>query len=107
MFGMSNIMQQAQKFQEEMQRVQEELKDKVLTVEAGSGMVKVTITGANEIRAIEIDRSVIDPNDKELLEDLLMAAVNKAVQAASDLSQTEMQSVSGMLPQIPGLNFPL
>jgi DNA-binding YbaB/EbfC family protein len=105
-FGMSDIMQQAQKLQEEMQRVQEELKDKIVTAEAGGGMVKVTITGANEIRSIVIEREVINPDDKEMLEDLIVAAVNKAIQTAGEMAQSEMQSVSGMMPNIPGLNFP-
>lgn len=105
-FGMSDIMQQAQKLQEEMQRIQEGLKDKIVTAEAGGGMVKVTISGANEIRSIVIEREVINPDDKEMLEDLIVAAVNKAIQAASEMAQSEMQGVSGMMPQIPGLNFP-
>lgn len=106
-FGMSDIMQQAQKLQEEMQRIQEGLKEKTVTAEAGGGMVKVTISGANEIRSIEIEPDVIKPDDKEMLEDLVVAAVNKAIQAAADMAQAEMQGVSGMIPKIPGLNFPM
>lgn len=105
-FGMSDLMQQAQKLQEEMQRIQEGLKDKIVTAEAGGGMVKVTISGANEIRSIVIEREVINPDDKEMLEDLIVAAVNKAIQAASALAQSEMEEVSGMMPKIPGLGFP-
>lgn len=105
-FGMGDIMQQAQKLQEEMQRIQDGLKDKVVTADAGGGMVKVTITGANEIRSIEIEREVINPDDKEMLEDLLVAAINKAIQAAGEMAQEEMQSVSSMMPNIPGLNLP-
>ena len=105
-FGMSDIMQQAQKLQEEMQRIQDGLKNKTATAEAGGGMVKVTINGANEIQSIELERQVINPDDKEMLEDLIVAAVNKAIQAAGEMAQAEMQGVSGMLPKIPGLNFP-
>lgn len=105
-FGMGDIMQQAQKLQEEMQRIQDGLKDKIVTAEAGGGMVKVTINGANEIRAISIEREVINPDDKEMLEDLVVAAVNKAIQAAGEMAQAEMQGVSSMMPKIPGLNFP-
>lgn len=105
-FGLSDIMQQAQKLQEEMQRIQEGLKDKTVTAESGGGMVRVTINGANEIRSITIDPDVIKAEDKEMLEDLIVAAVNKAIRAASEMAQAEMQSVSGMLPKIPGLQFP-
>lgn len=105
-FGMGDIMQQAQKLQEEMQRIQDGLKDKVVTTDAGGGMVKVTINGANEIRSIVIEREVINPDDKEMLEDLIVAAVNKAIQAAGELAQAEMQDVSSMMPKIPGLNLP-
>ena len=103
--GMQGMMKQVQKMQEEMQRVQTELGGKTVSEEAGGGMIKATANGNKEIVLVEIDQQVINPEEKEILEDLVVAAVNKALQSASKMAEEEMAKVTkGMLP--PGLNIP-
>lgn len=105
--NMSGMMKQIQKMQEEMARVQEELERKEVTGEAGGGMVRVTANGRQQIRKVAIDREVVNPQDVEMLEDLVAAAVNKALEESAKMAQAEMGKVAGgMLPNIPGLNLP-
>ena len=102
---MQSILQQAQKMQEEMEKVKEEVNRKTVTAEAGGGMVTVTISGNNELKQIKISKEVVNPDDIEMLEDLIVAAINKANKEASDMVQQEMGRLGGMLPNIPGLNL--
>lgn len=105
--NMMGMMKQLQKVQEKMARVQEELEQKTVTAESGGGMVKVTANGKQHIVKIQIDREVVNPADVEMLEDLVLAATNKALEDASRMAQEEVaKATSGMLPNIPGLNLP-
>lgn len=105
--NMSGMMKQVQKMQEAMARVQEELEARTVTAEAGGGMVKVTVNGKQRILKIQIEREVVNPDDVEMLEDLVTAASNKALEDAGKMAQEEMsRATSGMLPNIPGLSIP-
>ncbi len=103
--GMQAMLKQVQKMQEEMQRVQGELGNLTVSEEAGGGMIKATANGNKEIITLEIDPQVIDKEEKEILEDLVVAAVNKAISSAAKLAEEEMAKVTkGMIP--PGMNIP-
>ncbi len=103
--GMQGMLKQVQKMQAEMQKVQGELGNLTVSEEAGGGMIKATANGNREIISVEIDPQVIDKDDKEILEDLVVAAVNKALTSAGKLAEEEMAKVTkGMVP--PGMNIP-
>jgi DNA-binding YbaB/EbfC family protein len=103
--GMQGMLKQVQKMQADMQKVQEELVNITVTEEAGGGMIKATANGAKELVSVEIDPSVIKAEDKDILEDLIVAAVNKALQSANKVAEEELAKVTkGMIP--PGLNIP-
>ena len=103
--GMQAMLKQVQKMQEEMQKVQSELGNKTVSEEAGGGMIKATANGNKEIISVEIDPQVIEKEEKEILEDLVVAAVNKALASAAKMAEEEMSKVTqGMLP--PGMNIP-
>jgi len=105
--NMSNMMKQLQKMQEKMAQVQEQLEQKIVIGEAGGGMVKVTANGKQSILKIQIDKEVVNPSDIGMLEDLIVAATNKALEDSGKMAQEEMARVtSGVLPNIPGLNLP-
>jgi nucleoid-associated protein EbfC len=104
-FDIQNMLAQAQKLQQEMERVKGEIRNKTVEVESGGGMVYVKMNGANELLSMKIAKEIINPDDPEMLEDLIVAAVNKAVKASADLASEEMSKVGGMLPNIPGLNL--
>ncbi len=98
--NMNNMMKQLKKAQENMQKKQEEIEATILEVD--KGMVKVEITGKKEIKSITIDPEVVDPDDVEMLEDLIMVAANEAIAKADDLMNSEMGKLTGGLG-IPGL----
>ncbi|MDX9925235.1 MAG: YbaB/EbfC family nucleoid-associated protein [Ignavibacteriaceae bacterium] len=103
--NMSNMLKQIQKMQSDMEKVQNELANKVVTEESGGGMVKATANGKKEIVTIVIEPEVLSSGDKEMIEDLVVAAVNKALSSAGKLAEDEMASVTkGMIP--PGMNIP-
>lgn len=99
--NMQGMIKQAQKMQARMAEVQAELENETVDASAGGGMVKVTITGGLEIRSITIDPSAVDPDDVELLQDMVTAAVNEAIRAAQELASQKMAAVTG--GGIPGL----
>lgn len=99
---MNSMIRRAQKMQEDMTRVQSELEAKEYTTTSGGGAVEVVITGKKELKAINIKKDVVDPEDIEMLQDLIMAAVNEAIRTVEDVSATELEKVTGGL-NIPGL----
>ena len=99
---MSEIMRQAQDFQERMTRVQDELADRVVTASVGGGMVSVTVNGKNKLLSIQIDKEVINPDDQVMLQDLIVSAVNEGIKKAQDMAQTEMKKLTGGM-NIPGM----
>jgi nucleoid-associated protein EbfC len=103
--GMGNIMKQAQEMQEKMQRVQEEVARAEVQGEAGAGMVKITMNGRHDVSKVDIDPSVME-EDKELLEDLLAAAVNDAVRKVEANSKAKMEEVTQGMNLPPGFKMP-
>ena len=101
MKGLGDLMKKAQQMKASMEKIQEELATKEVEAGAGGGMVSVTVTGAQEITGIVIDPSVIDPDDKEMLQDLVQAAVNEALRKSREMMAEEMAKVTGGLP-VPG-----
>lgn len=99
---LGNMMRQAQKMQEEMMRAQEEAKQKTVEATAGGGMVTVIANGGNEIVSIKIEKDVVDPEDVEMLQDLVMAASNEALRRAQEMVAEEMSKITGGM-QLPGL----
>jgi hypothetical protein len=100
--GMKDLMKQAQKMQADMMKAQEELANQVQEGSAGGGMVMVQVNGKNEVLGVKIDPEVVDPDDVEMLEDLIMAAINEAMDKVSKASQDEMSKLTGGI-NIPGL----
>ncbi len=102
MKGMGNMMKQAQKLQSKMLRLQEEMGDKTAEATAGGGMVKVVANGRQQILSIQIEKEVVDPEDVEMLQDLVLAAVNDALVKSQEMVSEEMSKLTGGL-NIPGL----
>jgi DNA-binding YbaB/EbfC family protein len=99
---MGNLLKQAQEMQARMAKIQEELGQKTVEGSAGGGMVQVTVNGQFNLVAVKIEPSVINSSEKEMLEDLILAAVNDGMRKARDLVSTEMGKLTGGL-KIPGL----
>jgi DNA-binding YbaB/EbfC family protein len=104
MKGMGNMMKQAQKLQTRMMKMQEELAGRTVEATAGGGMVKVTVNGAQppQVMAIEMEQEVVDPQDVEMLQDLVLAAVNEGLKKSQEMVAAEMSKLTGGL-NIPGL----
>lgn len=102
--NLAGLMQQAQKMQQEMQKAQEELASLTVTGEAGGGLARVTMTGKHAVRRVEIDPSLLD--DREMLEDILTAAINDAVNRVAATMQERMSEVTSGIPLPPGMKLP-
>jgi len=97
-------MKQAKKMQEQMGKIQEELETKTVEAQAGGGMVRVVVNGKFNVVSIKIEKEVVNPEDVEMLQDLIVAAVNEGVRKAQEMASQEMAKVTGGLG-IPGLSF--
>jgi DNA-binding YbaB/EbfC family protein len=104
--GMGNMMKQVQQMQAKMAEMQAELENAELEASAGGGMVKVVVNGKNEIKSITIDPEVVNPEDVEMLQDLIVAALSQAREKTQEIQQQQMSGLTGGL-SIPGLNLPL
>ena len=101
--NMNDLMKQAKKMQEQMMKAQEDLANQVVEATAGGGMVTVTMNGQNELLSVKLDKEVVDPDDIEMLEDLIIAAVNEAHQKIAKTSEDEMSKLIPGNMKIPGL----
>jgi hypothetical protein len=101
--GIGNLMKQAQKIQAKMAQIQEEMASKTIEAQSGGGMVSVVANGRQEILSIKIDPEVVNPDDIEMLQDLIIAAVNEALRKSSDMMKEEINKLTGGLINIPGI----
>jgi len=106
MVNIGNMMKQAQQLQKKMADAQEKLNSIEVEGVAGGGMVKVTATAKGEIKRINIDESLMKAEDKEITEDLIVAAINNAKDKGEEAAQEEMKSVTGGIPLPPGMKLP-
>lgn len=106
--NIGQIAKMAQQMQSQLAQIQDELRETTLEATAGGGAVRVVITGAQEIRSIEIDPGAVDPEETDMLQDLVLAAVNDAITRSKELERERMASVAGGmgLPGMPGLGGP-
>ncbi len=102
--GLGNIMKQAQKMQADMEKAQAELANLEITGQSGGGLVSVTMTGRHDVRRVSIDDSLFD--DKEMLEDLISAAINDAVRRVEEASKERMADMTSGIPLPPGMKLP-
>ena len=100
--NMNNLLKQAQKLQKDMELAQQKLEAQEFEVSSGGGMVKVRINGKKNVLSVKIDKQIVDPDDVEMLEDLILSAVNEAFKKAEDESAKEMSKLTGGF-NIPGM----
>lgn len=93
--NMQSLMKQAQKMQKKMEEAQEALSEKTVETTSGGGAVKIVITGKKVIKSIKIDPEVVDPDDVEMLEDLILSSVNEAIRQADEMANNEMSKITG------------
>ena len=98
--NMQQMLKQVQKMQQDMMAAQESLKDEVVEASAGGGMVTVQVTGDLTVKSIKIDPEAVDPEDVELLQDMVLAAVNEALRSAQELAASKMQGLAGGLSNL-------
>ena len=103
---MAKMMKQAQEMQGKMAQMQDDLDNVMVTGESGAGLVKATATAKGELKGLEIDPTIFDPNEKEVVEDLILAAIKDAQQKAAAKSQDEMAKMAESLGLPPGMNLP-
>ena len=101
--NMNNLMKQAQKMQRQMEEASKEIEEKEITAAAGGGVVEVTVSGKKEVTKIKIDPEAVDPDDVEMLEDLIMAATNEALRQMDEYSQQSMSKITGGIGGMGGL----
>ncbi len=95
--NMNNLMKQAQRMQRQMEESQKELETKEFTANAGGGAVSITVSGAKEVKAVTIDKEVVDPDDVEMLQDLIIAAMNEALKQVDEANAASMSRMTGGL----------
>lgn len=100
--NMNNLMKQAQKMQKQMAEQQAELEAREFSASAGGGVVEVTVSGKREITKVKLDKEAVDPDDVEMLEDLIMAATNEALRKCEEESQASMSKITGGLSGLSG-----
>ncbi len=103
--NMNNLMKQAQRMQKQMEEKTKELEDKTWEASAGGGAVKVTVTGKKEVESVKIAQEVVDPDDVEMLEDLIVAATNEALRLMEEESSQVMGDITGGLGGLGGFPF--
>ena len=101
--GMGNLFKQAQQMQQKMAKLQEELGQRTVEASVGGGMVSVTVNGKNEVLSLKIEPQVVDPDDIDMLEDLVLAGVNEALRKSQEMVSDEMSKLTGGM-KIPGLS---
>ena len=104
--NLNQLLKQAQQMQAEVEKAQEQLKDETVEASAGGGMVKVTMTGDMQLREITISPDAVDPEDVEMLQDMVAAAVSEALRSAQELAASKMGGIAGLgggLPGLPGM----
>lgn len=99
--NMNNLMKQAQRMQRQMEESQKELEEKEFTAKAGGGAVEVTVTGKKEVTQVVIDKDAVDPDETEMLQDMIMAAVNEALRMAEEANAAIMNKMTGGLGGFP------
>ena len=101
--NMNNLMKQAQKMQKQMEDAQKQVEEMEVTASAGGGAVEVTVTGKHEMKSIHLDEEVVDPEDIEMLQDLIVAATNEAMRKLSEESEAAMSQATGGLGALGGM----
>ena len=104
--NMGNMMKKVQEMQSKMQEVQKELENKTVEANSGGGLVSITMNGKHQVQSIKIDPSLLNQDEKEVLEDLIKAALNNAKEKVDEMSAEEMKKVTGGLPLPPGMKLP-